>query len=98
MIGEFVPKKDYKRLDNGKVLLVLVANQLVLRRGYITNSNLVLRADHKVIEDITVGLEQVKEIWRICYVFYHRIPETGNGLEEKINHLEEEFAKIRSRI
>ena len=98
VIGKFVPKKDWKKLDNGKLMLVLVADQLVLRRGYITNTNLVLRADHRVIDDITAGLDEVKELWEICYVFYHRLPETGNGLEEKINNLEQELAKIRSRI
>lgn len=98
VVGEFVTKKDYKRLDNGQVLLVLAEEQLLLRRAYVTNGTLVLRADHKVIEDITVELEAVKEIWRICYVFYHRIPETGDGLEEKISLLEQEFARIKSQI
>lgn len=98
VIGEFIPKKEYKKLDNGQVLLVLAGDQLVLRRGYITNDTLVLRADHKVIEDIAVELDEVKELWRICYVFYHRLPETGDGLEEKLMFLEQEFAKMRSKM
>lgn len=98
VVGQFVPKKEYKNLDNGKLLLVITEDQLVLRRGYILKSSLVLRADHKLIEDITLGLDEVKELWNICYVFYHRVPETGNGLEEKLMFLEQEFAKIKSQI
>lgn len=98
VVGQFVKKKEYKNLENGKLLLVVTEDQLVLRRGYITQSNLVLRADHKLIEDITVRLDEVKELWKICYIFYHRVPETGNGLEEKVKFLEREFAKIKSQI
>lgn len=98
VVGEFVPKKDYKKLDNGQVLLVLTEEQLILRRGFITSNELILRADHKVIEDIAVRLDNVKELWKVCYVFYHRLPETGDGLEEKLDFLEREFAKIRSKF
>lgn len=82
----------------GRNLVALFQDQLVLRRLYITNDTAVLRADHKVVEDIRVTLKEVKELWRICYVFYHRIPETGDGLEEKMTLLEQEFAKLRSKM
>lgn len=98
VIGEIIPKSRYKKLDNGILTVVLFQDQLVLRRLYITNDTVVLRADHKVVEDIKVNLKEVKELWRICYVFYHRIPETGDGLEEKLNLLEQEFARLRSKL
>lgn len=98
VIGEIIPKSGYKKLDNGILVVALFQDQLVLRRLYITNDTAVLRADHKVVEDIKVSLKEVKELWRICYVFYHRIPETGDGLEEKMTLLEQEFAKLRSKM
>lgn len=98
VIGEIIPKSDYKKLDNGILAVVLFDDQLILRRLYITNNEVVLRADHKVVEDIKVNIKDVKELWRICYVFYHRIPETGDGLEEKLSMLEQEFARLRSKM
>jgi len=98
VIGEIIPKSGYKKLDNGILVVALFNDTLVLRRLYITNDVLVLRADHKVVEDIKVDLKEVKELWRICYVFYHRVPEANNGLEEKLMFLEREFAKIKSQL
>ncbi len=98
VIGEIISKSGFKKLDNGILVVALFQDQLVLRRLYITNDTVVLRADHKVVEDIKVNLKEVKELWRICYVFYHRIPETGDGLEEKLSLLEQEFARLRSKM
>ncbi len=98
VIGEIIPKSGYKKLDNGILAVALFGDQLVLRRLYITNDTVVLRADHKVVEDIKVSLKEIKELWRICYVFYHRIPDTGDGLEEKLSMLEQEFARLRSKM
>ena len=98
VIGEIIPKSGFKKLDNGILAVVLFQDQLVLRRLYITKDIVVLRADHKVVEDIKVSIKEVKELWRICYVFYHRVPEAQNGLEEKLLILEKEFARIKSQI
>ncbi|UJH90074.1 helix-turn-helix domain-containing protein [Antarcticibacterium sp. 1MA-6-2] len=98
VIGEFIPEKNYRNLDNGTLVLVVLENQLVLRLLYITNGILVLRAEHKNVEEISVDLKEVKEIWRICYVFYHRLPVMGEALEDKLLYLEREMEKIRSRM
>jgi len=96
VIGEFVPKKVYKKINNGVLVMVLVDKQLILRRLFITNEILVLRADHKNIEDIKINLKEIKEMWRIRYVFYRRLPEVADGIEEKLLFLEQEFAKLKS--
>ncbi len=98
VIGEFVPEKEFKDMDNGSLVLVLFGDQLVLRRLYITNTKVVLRAEHKNIEEITATLKEVKEMWRICYVFYHRLPPMGEALEDKLLYLEREMEKLRSRM
>lgn len=98
MIGEFIPAKNYRNLDNGTLVLVVLENQLVLRRLYITNSTLVLRAEHINVEEIAVDLKEVREMWRICYVFYHRLPAMGEALEDKLLYLEREMEKIRSKM
>lgn len=98
VIGEFIASKDYSNLDNGTLVLVILDNQLVLRRLYISNGTLVLRAEHKNVEEISVTLKAVKEMWRICYVFYHRLPAMGEALEDKLLYLEREMEKIRSKM
>jgi len=98
VIGEFVPLDVVKKLNNGELALVLVEDELVLRRLYVTKNEVVLRADHKNIEDKYYKLKAIKELWRIRYVFYKRIPEFGDLLEDKLLFLEQEFTKLKNRL
>ena len=96
VIGELVPAKEYQQMDNGSLVLLLTGDQLILRKLYITNNNVILKAEHKNVEEIRVNKKDVKELWQIRYVFYHRLPEFSDGVEEKLLFLEREFAKFRS--
>jgi len=98
VVGEFVPKEVIKKLNNGIIVLVLVEEGLILRRLYITKDKVVLRADHKKIEDKNFELKDVKELWRIRYVFFKRLPEFNDLLEEKMLFLEQEFTKLKNRL
>ncbi|MFI2742671.1 helix-turn-helix domain-containing protein [Zhouia sp. PK063] len=100
VIGEFVPKNIIPKINNGSIVLALVDNKLILRRLYVTGDYILLRADHKSIDDITVALTNIKQLWKIRYVFYRRIPEqnTSKGLEDKLNFLEQEFLKLKNNI
>ncbi|WP_028375823.1 helix-turn-helix domain-containing protein [Leeuwenhoekiella sp. MAR_2009_132] len=98
VIGEFVPQDNYTKLSNGTLVLVLAMNQLILRRLYIVNDQFILRADHKSIDEITVAVSDVKEMWCITAVFQRRVSEVSSGIEEKLIMLEQEFAKLRGRL
>lgn len=98
VIGEFVPKDVIKKLNNGVLALVLVNNELILRRLYVTKSDIVLRAEHKNIEDLKFKLTDIKELWKIRYVFFRRLPEFNDMLEEKLLFLEQEFSKLKNRL
>lgn len=98
VVGEFVPKNIIKKLNNGVLALVLVNNELILRRLYVTNSTIVLRAEHKSTKDLTFKISDVKELWKIRYVFFRRLPEFNDLLEEKLLFLEQEFAKLKNRL
>ncbi|WP_420552761.1 helix-turn-helix domain-containing protein [Tenacibaculum aiptasiae] len=98
VVGEFVPKNVIEKLNNGVLALVLVNDELILRRLYVTNDEIVLRADHKNIEDKTYALSDVKELWRIRYAFFKRLPEFNDVLEEKLLFLEQEFTKLKNRL
>ncbi|MFI8377998.1 helix-turn-helix domain-containing protein [Leeuwenhoekiella sp. NPDC079379] len=98
VIGEFVALENYKKLKNGTLVLILAMNQLILRRLYIVHDQLTLRADHKSIDEITVAVSDVKELWSISAVFNRRVTEISSGIEEKLLMLEQEFAKLRGRL
>ncbi|CAL2075680.1 helix-turn-helix transcriptional regulator [Tenacibaculum sp. 190524A02b] len=98
VIGEQVPLEIIPKLNNGDLALVLVEDQLILRRLYVTKKDIVLRADHKNIEDKCYKLSDVKELWRIRYVFFKRLPEFGDPIEEKLLLLEREFAKLKGKM
>ncbi|GAA4273895.1 helix-turn-helix transcriptional regulator [Aquimarina gracilis] len=98
VIGEKVPSTVIKKLNNGTLVFVLVDNKLIFRRLYITKSNVVLRADHKNIEDEEYPISDVKELWRVRYVFCRRIPEFGDHVEDKLLLIEQELLKMKNRL
>lgn len=98
VIGEIIPKSVYKKINNGHLVLAVFKDELVLRRCYISGNTITLRADHKIIEDKEYAIKEVKELWRIRFVFYHRVPELRDGLEEKMAMLEAQFLKIKSEL
>ena len=98
VVGEFVAKEEIRSLNNGIIVLVLVEGELILRRFYIADTKITLRADHKNIEDKNFNLKDIKELWRIEHVFFNRLPELSNLLEEKMMFLEQEFTKLKNRL
>ncbi|MBQ0736295.1 helix-turn-helix domain-containing protein [Aquimarina celericrescens] len=98
VIGEKVPSTIIKKLNNGTLVFVLVDNKLIFRRLYLTKGNAVLRADHKNIEDEEFPISDIKELWRVRYVFCRRIPEFGDHVEEKLLLIEQELMKMKNRL
>ncbi|WP_339847926.1 helix-turn-helix transcriptional regulator [uncultured Dokdonia sp.] len=98
VIGEMIPKDVYKKLNNGHLVLAVFEDQLVLRRCYLSGNTITLRADHKNIDDLEFPIRAVKELWRIRYVFYHRVPELADGLEEKMAMLQAQFLQIKGEL
>jgi len=98
VIGEIIPKEVYKKLNNGHLVLAVFEDQLILRRCYLSGNTITLRADHKNIDDIEFPIKELKELWRIRYVFYHRVPELADGLEEKMAMLQAQFLQIKGEL
>ncbi len=98
VIGEKVPATIIKKLNNGTLVFVVVEGRLIFRRLYITNSNAVLRADHKNIEDEEFPISKIKELWRVRYVFCRRIPEFGDHVEDKLLMIEQELIKMKNKL
>ncbi len=98
VIGEKVPSTVIKKLNNGTLVFVVVDGKLIFRRLYITKGNAVLRADHKNIEDEEYPISDIKEMWRVRYVFCKRIPEFGDHVEDKLLIIEQQLQKMKDRL
>ncbi|MEW7277669.1 helix-turn-helix transcriptional regulator [Aquimarina sp. 2201CG1-2-11] len=98
VIGEKVPPTVIKKLNNGTLVFAIVEDKIIFRRLYVTKGNAVLRADHKNIEDEEYPLSDIKELWRVRYVFCKRIPEFGDHVEDKLLMIEQELLKMKDRL
>ena len=98
VVGHYFPIENVKELLNGTLVLVLVEGKLILRRIYVLKNSIVLRADHVNIEDKEFDKKEIKEIWKIKYVFFKRIPEYKDDLEDQLLLLTSELAKIKKKI
>ncbi|MGJ8683819.1 MAG: helix-turn-helix domain-containing protein [Nonlabens sp.] len=96
VVGEKVPHKVVKKLNNGTIVLAVTESKMILRRLYVTADGLVLRADHKNIEDQTIHLNDLKELWRVRYVFFRRIPDFSDSMEDKMAFLEAQMKELRN--
>ena len=79
-------------------MLVLVSGKLILRRIYVLKDKVVLRADHSNIDDKEFEKKDIKEIWKIKYSFFKRIPELKDDLEDQLSLLANELNKIKKQL
>lgn len=98
VIGEQTPTNVVQKLTNGTLVFALVDNAIIFRRLYITQKNVIFRADHKSIEDEIYKISDIKELWRVRYVFYKRIPEFSTSFEDKLMTMEQEILKMKAKI
>jgi len=98
VVGHYFPVNKIKELLNGTLVLVLVSGKLILRRIYVLKDKVVLRADHSNIEDKEFEKKNIKEIWKIKYSFFKRIPEFKDDLEDQLSILANELNKIKKQL
>jgi transcriptional regulator with XRE-family HTH domain len=98
VIGEQTPTNIIKKLTNGTLVFAIVDDKILFRRLYTTNSNVIFRADHKNIEDEIYKISDVKELWRVRYVFCKRIPEFSTSFEDKLMNMQQEILKMKAKI
>ncbi|REH52576.1 DNA-binding XRE family transcriptional regulator [Tenacibaculum gallaicum] len=98
VIGEFIPDNIIKNLKNGELTLTLVKNELILRRLHINDDSITLCADHKNVPDKVFPLKDIKELWKIQYVFFNRVPDFNTPIENKLSFLEQELFKLKREL
>jgi len=98
VIGEETPINAIKKLTNGTLVFAVINDSILFRRLYVANNNVIFRADHKNIEDETFKVSDVKELWRVRYVFCRRIPEFSTSFEDKLVSMEQEILKMKAKL
>jgi len=98
VIGEKVPATVIRKLNTGTLVFVVVADTILFRRLYVTKNKVVLRADHKSAEDIILDISEIKELWRVRYAFFKRLPEFSDDVGDKILMMQQELLKIKERL
>jgi len=98
VVGEKVPISVLKKLNAGTLVFVIVGGKLIFRKLYIIKNKLVLRAEHKNIEDENFDLSEVKELWRVRYVFFKRLPEFSDNIEDQLMLMQNELQKMKERL
>ncbi|WP_459211265.1 helix-turn-helix domain-containing protein [Aquimarina rhabdastrellae] len=98
VVGEKVPQDVIKKLNNGTLVFALVDDQILFRRLYTASNGLVFRADHKNIDDLIFDVKDIKELWRVRYVFCRRIPEFADMVEDRLLIIEQQLLKLNERL
>ena len=98
VIGEQTPTNIIKKLTNGTLVFAIIDNSILFRRLYVTSNNVIFRADHKNIEDEIYKISEVKQLWRVRYVFCKRIPEFSTSVEDKLINMEQEILKMKAKM
>jgi len=98
VVGEKVPISVIKKLNAGTLVIAVVAGKLIFRKLYITKGQLVLRAEHKNIEDEIFEISDINELWRVRYVFFKRLPELSDHIEDQLILMQNELQKMKEKL
>ncbi len=98
VIGEAIPKIRISDLEEGTLSMLLLEEDFLIRRIFINDNKIVLKADHESVPDKEINPKELKELWVVKYIFNHRLPYRTNSLEERVRVLEQEFTKLKSSL
>ncbi|CAL67598.1 helix-turn-helix domain-containing protein [Christiangramia forsetii] len=99
VIGEKVARKNFTDIQSSCLFLVITDDKILMRRLFQANKKFILKADHRGIEDLQIKYSEIKEVWEVKYVFFHRVLDfKNNEVQEKLSYLEEEFNKLKSSL
>lgn len=98
VIGELVAEEDIDNLKDGSLVFILYRDKLVLRKYFRSDKTIILRATNDNIDDLTVELSEIKELWLVQYSFSKRSTDDNAEIKDKIAYLEQEFLKLKNRL
>jgi len=99
---EFFPKDivigteiDKQTIKEDKLAMVLLHQELLLRRISFQNKKYTLKADHHGVESITVTPDAIQAVWNIEHVFHHALHSKEMLLEDRLARLEQSIASLK---
>jgi transcriptional regulator with XRE-family HTH domain len=95
VIGELVPGDVIKKLNNGTLVFAVCEKEIVLRRLHKVDKQYVFTADHNNIPDIILKKDDVRELWRVRYVFFRRLPDFSDSIEDKFAILQSQIEQLK---
>ncbi|WP_299836925.1 helix-turn-helix domain-containing protein [uncultured Tenacibaculum sp.] len=97
IIGEYIELDDIDSYGNGEVVIAVLEDEVIVRKIYFIADQVVLKAEHKNIEEKIFSKSVLKELWLAKYSFIRRLPEVGDEVENKLLFLEKELLKLKNR-
>ena len=97
LVGVKIPSSAYNSLSAGSLVFVVVEKQLIFRKLYVNKENIILRAEHKNIEDLKFKISDIRELWKVENVFFKRVPELSSNVENALLLMHNEL-KIMKEI
>lgn len=94
VIGEYVEPKD---LVQGDVVIVLLDEELFVRRYDNSDTGYNLLADHINIPPVLIPYDVSVYFWKVSYIFLKQYPKFGSKLEARINQLDAELKRLSSK-
>ena len=98
VIAEQFDLKNIQELSDGSLVLAILNDNIIFRRYYSMGDQVVLKAEHKNIEDYIFQCDEILELWLVKASFYNRIPDYSNTVEDKLLSMQEEIRKMKSKF
>jgi len=99
---EFFPKDiiigieiDKNKIQEEKLVIAIVNQELVFRKLYFHDKNYILKADHHGVDDIVVSADEITAIWKIEHIFHYSMHSKEILLENRLALLEQTIASLK---
>lgn len=99
---EFFPKDvvigieiDKNKIQEEKLAVAIVNQELLLRKLYFHEDHYVLKADHHGVDDMIVTRDEITAIWKIEHIFHYSMHSKEILLENRLAILEQTIASLK---
>ncbi|MCH4824144.1 helix-turn-helix domain-containing protein [Gramella lutea] len=99
VIAEKVLNDGFSNIKSSILYLTVTNENILVRRLFPKGESLILKADREGVQDIEIDISEIKEMWEVKYVFYHRLPKNKSSeIDKKLFFLEKEIQKLRTSL
>ena len=95
VIGQQIALENIKDVKSTSYCVVISSNSIIFRRLYQSEEGVLLKADHKNIDDILVPFDELKQVWIVNQVYCNRVPDFSDMIEGRLTMIHQEVLKIQ---